>query len=35
MNYLSIECIDLIGKLFSINADDRITAKDILSHPWL
>ena len=33
--YLSDDAKDLLAKLFSINADIRPTAKDILAHPWL
>ena len=32
---LSIESKDLIAKLFSINADERPSAKQILAHPWI
>ena len=33
-NTLSPEAKDLITKLFSINADERPTARDLLQHPW-
>lgn len=32
---LSPEAIDLLGQLFSIDADARPSAKQILRHPWL
>ena len=32
---LSFEAIDLLAKIFSIKADDRPSAKQILAHPWL
>lgn len=32
---LSSEAIDLLGKLFQIDASKRPTAKEILNHPWL
>ncbi len=32
---MSCEAIDLLSRLFTINADERITAKEILQHPWL
>jgi len=35
LSYLSVESLDLISKLFCINADERLTAKQVLSHPWL
>lgn len=35
LEYLSSDAKDLIAKLFSISADDRPTAKEILRHPWL
>ena len=31
---LSTEVIDLLAKLFSINPDERPTARDILKHTW-
>ena len=34
-NSLSGAAIDLISSLFNTNADNRPTAKQILSHPWL
>lgn len=33
--YLSPEATDLIAKLFSLNAEDRPTSKQLLQHPWL
>lgn len=32
---LSDEAKDLLAQLFSIKADARPTAKDLLQHPWL
>jgi MAP/microtubule affinity-regulating kinase len=32
---LSFEAKDLLAKLFSINADVRPSAKEVLAHPWL
>lgn len=32
---LSQESQDLLARLFSISADERPTAKQILQHPWL
>lgn len=34
-SYLSAEAIDLLSKLFLLNADERPTAKEVLAHPWL
>ena len=34
-NSLSSDSFDMIAKLFSINADDRPNAKQLLAHPWL
>jgi len=33
--YLSEDAKDLIAKLFSIKAEERPSARDILHHPWL
>lgn len=33
--YLSSEAKDLLAKLFSIKAEERPTAKELLKHPWL
>jgi len=35
LNHLSVEALDLISKLFTINADERPSAKQVLAHPWL
>jgi serine/threonine protein kinase len=35
LEYISPEAKDLIAKLFSIKADDRPSAKEILNHPWI
>lgn len=32
---LSPDAIDLLGRLFSLNADERPNAKQILNHPWI
>jgi serine/threonine protein kinase len=35
LEYLSAEAKDLLAKLFSIKAEERPSAKQLLQHPWL
>jgi serine/threonine protein kinase len=33
--YLSQSCVNLISNLLKANPDERLTAEQILNHPWL
>jgi serine/threonine protein kinase len=34
-NYLSVECRDLIQKLFSYDPEKRPTIEELKNHPWM
>jgi serine/threonine protein kinase len=35
LRHLSKDCQDLLSKMITVNIKKRITAREILSHPWI